>query len=189
MGRSHQQEFGLRNRPSLCLITATLLERSRKLSPNIAIQARSLKASRSTRLTGGVSSSSDDYIHWTPKRRISLPAESTDEYMAIPICDFQRLQKLVNGELRSRADGLPAAYFALFGATVAIGAAIPPVMAAGDLPTWIVPTFIASASACFVLGITLVVIARTLERTHRNAVAEIAQEMSDIDLTYRPRGF
>ncbi len=105
--------------------------------------------------------------------------------MAIPIREFQRLQKRVNGELRPRPDGLPAAYFALFGAAVAIGVATPPVMAAGGLPTWIVPTFVVSACACFVLGIALVIIAKTVERGRRNTVAEIAQEMLDIDLTYR----
>jgi hypothetical protein len=105
--------------------------------------------------------------------------------MVIPIREFQRLQRRVTGELKPRTGGLPAAYFALFGAAVAIGVATPPVMAAGGLPTWIVPTFVVSASACFVLGIALVITARTFERGRRNTVAEIVQEMSDIGLTYR----
>ncbi len=132
-----------------------------------------------------MSSSQEEYLQWTRERRISLPDESADEYMAIPIREYQRLQKRVHDELKPRINGLPAAYSALFGAAVAIGVATPSLMAANGLPSWIVPSFIASASACFVLGLVLAFIAGRLERGRRDAVADITREMSEIEKAYR----
>jgi hypothetical protein len=131
--------------------------------------------------------SSDDYLPWNRRRRISLPDESADELMAIPKRDFKRLQKHVEDELKPRTDGYTAAYSAFFGAMVAIGVTTPSLMDSKSSPSWIVPTFIVSASACLVIGLVLVVVAKKIERRRRDAVAEIVQDMSDIEEACRRR--
>jgi hypothetical protein len=134
-----------------------------------------------------MNSSREEYLNWTSKRRISLPTESADEYMAIPIREYQRLQKRITDELKPKTTGLSSAYFALFGAAVAIGVAIPPLMGSSRLPSWIVPTFIVSASACLVLGLVLLTIDRILARGRRDAVTQIVDEMLEIEKAYRGR--
>jgi hypothetical protein len=127
-----------------------------------------------------MSSPEKEYINWAPKRRIPLPSEAEDERILVRIRDFERIQKHVGEELPSRHDNIPAAYFALFGAALATGIAVPPLMTARGLPTWIIPTFIVSASAFLVLGLTLVLIARVILKDQRRAVSEIVLEMEDI---------
>jgi hypothetical protein len=110
-----------------------------------------------------------------------LPPRNKPEYMIIPVRELQRLRTLVKKEQKPRLDGLPAAYFALFGAAVATGAAVPPLMTSRGLPTWIIPTFIVSAAAFLVLGIILVAIARALGRARRGTAAEILDELSELE--------
>lgn len=104
--------------------------------------------------------------------------------MLVPVRDFQRLRKRLSLELKPAADNLPAAYFALFGAAIAIAAALPPLMTSSGLPSWIVPTFIVSAMAFLILGTALAVISRALKARRCEIVAELAEEMHEIERTY-----
>jgi protein-S-isoprenylcysteine O-methyltransferase Ste14 len=126
----------------------------------------------------------EEYLSWAPKRRIPLPSESTDEYMLVRIYDFHRLRRSIE-ELSPPHENIPAAYFALFGAALAIGVAIPPLLTASNLPSWVVPTFIVSAGAFFVLGLILTIVARTLRKGRKEDAKEIAQEMRVIEESYR----
>jgi hypothetical protein len=136
-----------------------------------------------------MSSSEEEYLDWAPKRRIPLPPEAADEYMLVRIHDFQRLRKRIDEALSPRHENIPAAYFALFGAALATGVAVPPLLTASGLPTWIIPTFIVSASAFLALGLILVFVARILRKGQRRTTSEIAQEMRDIEETYRGNKF
>jgi hypothetical protein len=127
----------------------------------------------------------DDYIDWAPKRRIPLPSADVDQYMIVPIRDFERLRKLIDEELSPRRDNLPAAYFALFGAAVTAGVGVPPLMTANGLPTWIIPTFIVSACAFFVLGLILLLVDHTVGEGRKSRAAKIAKEAREIEETYR----
>jgi hypothetical protein len=134
-------------------------------------------------------SSSEEYLDWVPKRRIPLPPEAADEYMLVRSRDFERLRKRINEELSPRHENVPAAYFALFGAALATGVAVPPLLTAKGLPSWIIPTFVVSASAFLALGLILVFVARTLRKGQRRVASEIVQEMRDIEETYRGKKF
>ena len=105
--------------------------------------------------------------------------------MLVRIRDFQRIQKRIEDELTPRHENIPAAYFALFGATLATGAAVPSLFTASGLATWIIPTFIVSASAFLVLGVVLVIVARALRSGQGKAASEIAQEMREIETPHR----
>lgn len=126
----------------------------------------------------------DEYLDWSPRRRICLPPGTADGYMLIPVRDFQRLRKRLGHELAPREGNLPAAYFALFGATIAVAAALPPLMTSSGQPSWIVPTFIVSAAAFSILGTVLAIISRGLKTRRRETMAELAEEMREIENTY-----
>jgi len=128
----------------------------------------------------------EEYLSWAQKRRIPLPSEATDQYMLIRIDDFHRVRRSVQ-ELPSSHENIPAAYFALFGAAVAIGVAVPPLLTATGLPSWIVPTFIVSACALCVLGLILTIIAHVLKKDKKKEAADIVQEMEKIEANYRGR--
>jgi len=132
-----------------------------------------------------MSTSEEEFLDWDRKSRISLPAKAADEYMLVPIREFRRLRQRIDEELSPRHDGLPAAYFALFGAALATGVAIPPLWTSRGLPSWIIPTFIVSAGAFLVLGIVLVLVSRTLSKGRASAAAEIGRDMRDLEETYR----
>lgn len=127
--------------------------------------------------------SSDDYIDWERKRRILLPAEATDEYMVVPIREFRRLRQRIDKELLPFHDDLPSAYFALFGAALATGVAIPPLLISHGLPTWIIPTFIVSACAFLALGFALILVSCAFRKNRANAASEITREMRDLEET------
>lgn len=126
----------------------------------------------------------DEYLDWSPRRRIPLPPGAADGYMLVPVRDFQRLRKRLAHELAPRGGSLPAAYFALFGAAVAVAVALPPLMTSSGQPSWIVPAFIVSAAAFFILGTILAIITRGLNVRRREAVTELAEEMREIESTY-----
>lgn len=126
----------------------------------------------------------DEYLDWSPRRRISLPPGAADGYMLVPIRDFQRLRKRLTHELPPRGDNLCAAYFALFGAAIAVAAALPPLMTSSSQPSWIIPTFIVSAAAFSILGTILAVISRVLNGRRREIMTELAEEMREIESTY-----
>jgi hypothetical protein len=130
-------------------------------------------------------SSSEEYLDWERKRRILLPAKAADEYMLLPIREFRRLSQRIEEELTPRSDSLPAAYYTLFGAAVATGVSIPPLLASKGLPNWIVPTFIVAACAFLVLGLALVLVSRIVRRGRKKSASEIVREMRDLEATYR----
>jgi|SRR6266496_207996 len=136
-----------------------------------------------------MSSSEEDYLDWFQKRRIPLPSEAADEYMLVPIRDFQRLYKRIGRELPPRHENIPIAYSTLFGAALATGVAVPPLLTANGLPSWIIPTFVVSGSAFLVLALVLLLVARSLGQGQRRLASEIAQEMRDIEETYHGKRF
>ena len=126
----------------------------------------------------------EEYLDWVSRHRISLPQGAISGYMIVPIRDFQRLRRRLNYELASGNDNLSAASFAFFGAAVAIGAAVPPLITSSGQPSWIIPTFIVSAAAFLAFGLVLAIIARMLRRRRQKIVIEIAEEMCEIERTY-----
>jgi hypothetical protein len=134
-----------------------------------------------------MSAPDEEYLNWDRKSRISLPSKDADEYMLIPVREFQRLRKRIDEAQLSGHESIPAAYSALFGAALATSVAIPPLLTANGLPSWIIPTFIVSAAAFLVLGLTLVLIARMLSKRQKGAASGIAQDMQDIEATYSGR--
>src|SRR5689334_2292210 len=94
-----------------------------------------------------------DYVR---KCRIKRPSKVADEYIAIPVHEFERLQKRIESELVPRHNNFPSAYYALFGAAFSAGITIPQLFAAKGLANWVIPAYIISASALFVLGAILV---------------------------------
>lgn len=133
-------------------------------------------------------SSEDEYLNWERKRRIFLPRKDADEYMIVPIREFRRLRQRIDEELLPRHDGLPSAYFALFGAALATGVAIPPLLTSQGLPSWIIPTFIVSASAFLVLGFILVLVSRAVSKGRIKSTSEIIRDMHDLEVTYYGTG-
>jgi hypothetical protein len=133
-----------------------------------------------------MNSSGKEYLNWRQERRISLPLEP-DEYMLVPTRDFRRLKKRVLEELPPRHDGIPIAYSSLLGASLATGVAIPSLLAARGLPSWIMPTFIVSAGAFLLLALALILIDHSLKKGRRNTASEIAQEMQSIEASYRSK--
>jgi hypothetical protein len=131
-----------------------------------------------------MSPSEDDYLDWERKQRILLPGKDANEYMIIPTREFRRLWQRIEEELPARHDGLPSAYFALFGAALATGVAIPSLMASQGLPSWTIPTFVVSASAFLVLGLVLVLVSRAVKKGRVNAASEIVREMREVEATY-----
>ena len=125
-----------------------------------------------------------DYLNWFQERRIPLPLEA-DEYMLVPARDFQRLKKRIQEELPPRHDSIPIAYSILLGASLATGVAVPSLLTARGLPSWIIPTFIVSAGAFLLLALVLIFIGHSIARGQRNIASEIAQEMEEIEETYR----
>jgi hypothetical protein len=136
-----------------------------------------------------MNASGKEYLNWFQERRIPLPSDATDEYMLVPIRDFQRLYRRIDEELASRHENIPIAYSTLFGAALATGLAIPPLLTANGLPDWIIPTFVVSASAFLILALSLLLVARTLRQGRRRAASEIAQEMRDIEKSCRGKRF
>jgi hypothetical protein len=126
----------------------------------------------------------EEHLDWVSRHRISLPQGAIGAYMLVPIRDFQRLQRRLNYESTSGTDNLSAASFAFFGAAVAIGAAVPPLMTSRGQPSWIIPTFIVSAAAFLAFGLFLAITARMLSRRRRKIVSEIVEEMCEIERTY-----
>jgi hypothetical protein len=97
-----------------------------------------------------------------------------------------RLRRRIEAELRPRYENITGAYFALFGAAVAIWVAIPPLLMAKGLPSWVTPTFVVSGVAFLALGLTLVFVAQLLRRNTRRSAEEISNELREIgDHTFR----
>lgn len=126
----------------------------------------------------------DDHFDWSPKCRISLPQGVVDEYMLVPIRDFQRLRRHLNRDLAPKGDFLSAACFALFGAAVAVAAAVPPLMTSNGQPAWVSPIFISSAAVFLVLGLVLAFLARILKGRRDEMVSDLTEELSEIENTY-----
>jgi len=131
-----------------------------------------------------MSSPGEEYLNWDRKSRISLPSKAADEYMIISVLEFRRLRQRIDETLSPTHDILPAAYFALFGAALATGVAIPPLLVGTGLPSWVIPTFIVSASSFFVLGIALVLVSRAVGNGQRKAASEIVHDMNDLETIY-----
>jgi hypothetical protein len=125
-----------------------------------------------------------EYMNWERTSRISLPSEAVDEYMIVPVSEFRRLRERIEEEQATRHDNIPGWYFALFGAAVADGAAIPSLFAADGLPDWVIPTFIVSAASFLLVGVVLVLIARTLNAEKKKTTSEIVQDMRNIEAMY-----
>jgi hypothetical protein len=134
-----------------------------------------------------MSQSEDGYLDWERTSRIALPSKAVDEYMLVPVREFRRLHRRIDEELSPRHESIPGAYFALFGAAIATGVAIPPLLTASGLPSWIIPTFIVSAGAFLVLGLALVLVSRSLDSEQKKSASEIAQEMCNIEAIYSSR--
>jgi hypothetical protein len=132
-----------------------------------------------------VTSSDEEYLNWAPKRRIPLPSEAADGYILVRVRDFQRLRRRIDEELTPHHENISAAYFTLFGAAVATGVAVPSLLTASDLPNWLIPTFIVSATAFLLLGFVLALMAYNLKRGKRRTASEIAQEMREIEESSR----
>jgi len=133
---------------------------------------------------GSAPSSQYDYFDWSPRRRISLPPESADVYMLVPIREFQRLRRCVAEDLKPSSDSLAGVYFTLFGAALATAVAVPPLLTSRGLPSWIIPTFIVSAAAFLLLGGTLLIVSRALGIGRRKIGAGIIEEMIQIERAY-----
>ena len=131
-----------------------------------------------------MSSPGEDYLDWDRKSRISLPSKAADEYMIVSVREFTRLRERIDEALSPTYDALPAAYFALFGAALATGVAIPPLLTGSDLPSWVIPTFIVCAGSFFVLGVILVLVSHAIGKGQRRAVSEIVRDMHDLEMTY-----
>lgn len=125
-----------------------------------------------------------EYLDWDRKRRVQLPSREADDYMLVPVREFDRLLKRLDEELAPRYENVSAAYFCLFGAAVATGVSIPPLMTASHLPSWIIPTYVVSTAALFLLGVALVFAARLLKVRQAKAAADIYREMRDIKELY-----
>jgi hypothetical protein len=125
-----------------------------------------------------------EYLGWNQEESVPLPPRAASKYMLVPVREFDRLQKRIAEELGPRHENLSAAYFALFGAAVATGAAVPPLMATSSLPSWITPTFVVSAAAFLLMGVVLVFVARALRIRQTKAAADISREMRDLRETY-----
>jgi hypothetical protein len=134
-----------------------------------------------------MSSPEEEYLDWAPRWRIPLPSDEAEKYVVINIRDVRRLRKRIEQELSPRREIISTAYFALFGAALATGASVPPLLIANGLPSWISSIFIVSASSFLILGLILVLIDRTLRKSRGKATSEIAQEMRDIEESYRGR--
>ncbi len=133
-------------------------------------------------------SSDDKFLDWDPpKQRIPVPSD--EKYMLVRTHDFQRLRKRVAEELSPRHENIPAAYFTLFGAAVATGVSVPPLLRAHGLPSWIASIFIVSAGAFLVLGLILVFLDRTLKNGQKQVAAEVAQEMLELEESCRGEKF
>lgn len=116
-------------------------------------------------------------LKWTQRRWIPLPPEEADELMVVRRGDFERIRRNLEDELSPRWENFAAAYYAFFGMAVATGAAVPPLLTAIGLPSWISPTFVVLASTFLVLGLTFVLVDRILRKRRRRIVSEISQEM------------
>lgn len=131
-------------------------------------------------------SSGKEYLNWLQERRISLPLDA-DEYMLVPTRDFLRIKKRIQEELSQRHDGIPIAYSTLLGASLATGVAVPSLLTAQGLPSWVIPTFVVSAGAFLLLAVTLILIGHSLKREQRSAASEIVQEIQTIEEAYRDK--
>lgn len=120
------------------------------------------------------------YLNWSSNHQTPLPPESRDRYILVRVDDVQRLQRRIEAELRPRYENITGAYFALFGAAVAIWVAIPPLLMAKGLPSWLPPTFVVSGAAFLALGLTLVFVAQLLRRYTRHSSDEISDELRKI---------
>ena len=131
-----------------------------------------------------MSPSEEEYFDWDRKSRIMRPSEAADEYMLMPLREFQQLRKRIEMNQASRHENIPSAYYTLFGAALTVGITIPPLFTAKDLASWVIPTYIVSAGALMVLGLILVLLARFLRIRQNNAVSEIAQDMLAVEKIY-----
>jgi hypothetical protein len=131
-------------------------------------------------------SSGKEYLNWLQERRISLPLDA-DEYMLVPTRDLLRIKKRIQEELSQRHDGIPIAYSTLLGASLATGVAVPSLLTAHGLPSWVIPTFVVSAGAFLLLAVTLILIGQSLKREQRSAASEIVQEIQTIEEAYRDK--
>src|SRR5215469_5069452 len=132
-----------------------------------------------------MSAPEERYLAWDRQLRIPLPTQTSDEYMLVRKSEIKRLRKRVEEELSPSHENLSTSCYSLFGAALAMAAAIPPLLTAKGLPNWITPTFIVSACAFFALGLVLVFITHTLRSGTRRAASEIAQEMREIEESNR----
>lgn len=118
-----------------------------------------------------------EYVIWSQKLQMARP--QPPEYVGIPVSDLQRLQEDVDKELPSQRGSLSAAYWALFGATVAIGVSIPAMVWAG-MPAWEVATYITAAIAFMVIGLVLFFVDRDRTKRDRRSVSEIATRIRNL---------
>lgn len=132
-----------------------------------------------------MSSADEEDLQLVRKLRISQPSEAANEYMMIPVLEFDRLCKRVEEAPPPRNQGFAGTYYALFGAAVAIGAAIPTLLVANGLSSWVAPVYIVSAAACLVLGLVLAAFDRTMSKGQRKTTADIAVEMRNTAAVYR----
>jgi hypothetical protein len=116
-----------------------------------------------------------------PWGRVRVPPEDENEYVAIRVSVLDRWLKHMD-RLGRRYDNISAAYWGLFGASIAMAAAVPPLLST-KLPSWIAPTYIVSAVSFFVLAVILVLVSVSLRSDQSATASEIAQEMHAIRTT------
>jgi hypothetical protein len=121
------------------------------------------------------------------KVRIKWPPEA-DEYIIMPKREFHQLRERVEADLESCHESFTSAYYALFGASLSIGVTVPPLFAAKGLASWVIPTYIVSACALFVLGLVLALLVHTLRARQDGAASKLARDMHVMEEIYGGKG-
>ena len=126
-------------------------------------------------------------INWTQSTPIAVPTPLTEGRVAIRRLDWARIRRNLL-KCSEPQPSLSVWYSIFFGVAGSAGFSIIPIGATKDLPAWVWPLYVCTTVAAGFLGIVLVWLDRRLNRQRQSQIAELDDDMNEIERTFDRQG-
>jgi hypothetical protein len=119
-------------------------------------------------------------------RTISMPSPDSDRAMAIRCADWKMLERRLNAAALDPPKDYSTLYGIFFGLSGSAWLSLIPLTIIKDLPTWILPSYIAFASACLFCGIFVFIFNRDKRKTRKTMMTALLDDVREIGSRFTP---
>jgi len=119
------------------------------------------------------------------QRNISMPSPDSDREMAIRCADWKRLERSLT-QASDPPKEYSTLYGILFGLSGSAGLSLKPIAMSKDLPTWVLPAYIAFTVACLFCGIFVVFFSRGQRKTRMRLISDLLDDVREIGSRFVP---